>query len=129
MEHTASAKKHMPKNGKTDELLFTDRGTQVTYLWCREIWKIFHALCENRYPEKTTGYCDNNQELWKSKIQGKKVYAPAEAVRLFPEAAFVITISKEAEQAEGQLLELGIEKSRIVCFRPDMDYLLLNTKY
>lgn len=91
--------------------------------------KFFHALCENRYPEKTTGYCDNNQELWKSKIQGKKVYAPAEAVRLFPEAAFVITISKEAEQAEGQLLELGIEKSRIVCFRPDMDYLLLNTKY
>lgn len=91
--------------------------------------KFFHALCEKKYPEKVIAYCDNKQELWENKIQGIEVYAPEEAARVFSDAVFVITISKEKEIVKEQLIAMGVEARNIIEFRPDIDYLLFNAQY
>lgn len=117
------------KIGKLTNCFSKIRESRLLIFGAGRFGKFFHALCENRYSGKTIGYCDNNTELWKSIVQGKEVYSPEEAAKLFPGAVFVITILKEAEQVEEQLLAMGIEEDKIVRFRPDIDYLLLNAEY
>lgn len=91
--------------------------------------KFFHALCENRYPEKVVAYCDNREEMDKTDLQGVTIWNPQKAVKRFPEAVFVISIAKDTERVCKQLLELGVEQEKIVIYKPDYSHLLFNAEY
>lgn len=132
-------------------------GSDVLYVHCKEIYEkkiqtvrecfraaenheivifgvgkygtFFHALGENRYPGKVVAYCDNGLAVQGKTLQGVTVYEPAQAVKRFHEATFVVTMVRDKENARKQLLQLGVEDEKIVEFVPVHDYLLFNMEY
>lgn len=70
--------------------------------------KFFHALMENKRPGAVLAYCDNNEKLWNTKIQGIMVLAPKEAVGNYPNEVYVIANKKNAEELQAQLRAFGI---------------------
>lgn len=68
---------------------------------------------------RATLFCDNNSKLWGTSINGIPVESPSEAVRLYPEATFVVAIWNPSRTETmldrvGQLEALGT--SRVIPF-------------
>ncbi|WP_434752906.1 glycosyltransferase [Paenibacillus amylolyticus] len=58
--------------------------------------------------------CDNNADLWGRDIQGIPIMAPQEAINNFPDADYIITCNKYADEIKNQLLSLNIKESQIL---------------
>lgn len=134
--HKGARELYLYYKGKFDEMIFrlkscleAAKDRPVVVFGAGRYGKFFHALCENRYPQKVVGYCDNKQELWGRIQQGVKIYEPEKAAEQFVDALFVICIIKEGEKVREQLLGMGIPQERIVVYKPDYYYLLFNAEY
>lgn len=88
---------------------------QVIIFCCGKYGKYFHALLESKCPGLVIAYCDNNDELWNTKVQGMRVLSPEMAVKKYPEAVYVVANLGSAQAIKSQLLELGIIDKQI-CF-------------
>lgn len=64
---------------------------------------------------KVTCFCDNSAQNCRE-VYGCKVLLPEEAVRAYPDAAYIISIIKYRAEVLDQLLELGISEKNILHF-------------
>lgn len=113
------------KNASVCGLLAAVKHSPAVVFGCGGAGKFAHALLESRRPGLTAAYCDNNAELWNGRIQGINVFSPGEAVRRYPDAVYVLTGAKGAEDMRRQLCGLGIMEERTVVFRQTPDMMLL----
>lgn len=123
------AKRYSDKNEKVKHCFRDIGGRDIIIFGAGKYGKFFHALSENKCPRKVVAYCDNNEKLVGTSLQGVKIIAPSKAAEIYPEAAFVISVYREAENVYKQLVGLGIGTERIVRYEPDCDSMLLNMKY
>lgn len=64
---------------------------------------------------EVTCFCDNNAQNCRE-VYGCKVFLPEEAVRAYPDANYIISISKYRTEVLKQLLGLGISEEKILHF-------------
>ena len=117
------------KMNRLKECLKSVGDKQIVIFGAGKYGKFFHALCENRYPGKVVAYCDNQEELDGTCLQGVSILEPSKAAKQFTDAVFVISITKDVESVYKQLLNLGLEREQIVIYRPDYSHLLFNIEY
>lgn len=98
---------------------------QMIIFGCGGIGKYFHALLDREKPGQIKAFCDNNNKLWSTYIQGIVVLSPEDAVRQYPDAVYVIANLKSVEAIKRQLQTLGISKEHIYLFQEMTDVLLL----
>lgn len=79
----------------------------IVVFGCSATGRFVHALFENKMQGKVVAFCDNNSALCGSSIQGVKVMEPAEAVKAYPNAAFIITGTRSAEDMKRQLKQIS----------------------
>ena len=86
--------------------------------------KFIHALLVYYGVETIKAYCDNGIECQGKILQGLPIISPADALKQYPDAQFVITSKKHAQEMGAQLLTLGVEKEKVFNYTADMDMLL-----
>ncbi|WP_145152812.1 glycosyltransferase [Paenibacillus xylanexedens] len=91
--------------------------------------KFVHTLLEFNGIERFEAYCDNNSNLWGCSIQGKAVISPEEAVKNFPQAAYVIANQAHHQEIKDQLMSMGINETHIFTYSLEVDMLFLNKAY
>lgn len=90
--------------------------------------KFVHALLVHYGVDTIKAYCDNGAECQGKILQGLPIMSPAEALNQYPDARFVITSKKNAQEMEEQLLALGVEKDKIFKYTAGVDMLLFAGK-
>ena len=90
--------------------------------------KFFHALLENKHPGHSVAVCDNNSELWDTRVQGLTVLSPDKAVSQFPDAVYVIANLKNVDIMKDQLKMLGIVNEKICVYQEAPDMLLFHIR-
>lgn len=85
-------------------------------------------LLEYRKPGCVAGYCDNQSRLWNTKIQGIPVWQPEKAKIAYPDAIYLITSRKYAEEIEKQLHQLEASEKQILVYTAGIDLLLFQKK-
>ena len=60
--------------------------------------------------------CDNGAKVIGKEIEGYKVMAPAEAMKAYPDACFVITPKGYENEILSQLIRLGVKVENILIF-------------
>lgn len=101
---------------------------QAVVFGCGTLGRFVHALLESRLSDTVTAYCDNNAGLWNTQMQGIPVLAPEIAVRRYPDAAYVITSVKGAQDIKRQLYGLGVADRHICIFREAADIMLFRVR-
>lgn len=61
--------------------------------------------------------CDNNKELWGMDIVNERICSFEETCKMFPEAYYVISNTRNNEQIKEQLLSLGIKEADIDIYK------------
>lgn len=64
------------------------------------------------------GFCDNNHALWGEKIGLKEISSPADVIKTHSQSIFVIANKNYADEIRKQLLDYGIDNSKIVYYTP-----------
>lgn len=90
--------------------------------------KFFHALLESKRSGQAVAFCDNNSELWSTRVQGLKVLSPDEAVREFSNAVYVVANLKNVDIIKDQLRMLGIANEKICVYQEAPDILLFHIR-
>lgn len=101
---------------------------QVIIFGCGKIGKFFHNLLESRESGLTVAFCDNNCELWNTKLQGNLILRPEEAVKKYPDAVYVITSKYHADEIMKQLCLFGIGERNILLYIEEVDLRLLKKR-
>lgn len=86
--------------------------------------KFAHALLVYYGVETIKAYCDNGAECQGKFLQGLPIMSPADVLDQYPDARFVITNKKNAQEMEEQLLAFGVRKERIFNYTAGADRLL-----
>lgn len=63
---------------------------------------------------KIIAWCDNNQLLWKSKIEDIEVISPGELVNNFRNATVIISVKEWVLQIYQQLIKMGFTRENIL---------------
>lgn len=116
------------KAAPTHELLNEIGHHQVIIFCCGKYGEFLHALLESKCPGITVAYCDNNDELWDTKVQGMRVLSPEMAVKKYPEAVYVIANLGSAQTIKSQLNGMGIMNQRIYFYHEPENILLFHMK-
>lgn len=74
--------------------------------------KLVKVLEEKGYRKKIVAFCDGNQQIWNKMENGILVISLEEAVRRYPEAAYLIGSCCVRQMAEA-LAEAGISKIHV----------------
>ncbi len=74
-------------------------------------------------------YCDNNSKLWGSYLHGKPIISPEQAVRDYPQAAYIVANKAHGQEIEEQLISMGITDEHIFAYTLGVDTLLLSKAY
>ena len=61
-------------------------------------------------------FTDNDKNLWGTRLDGYMVVPPSEAGRRYPDALFLIANKYHGDEIERQLMEMGIEETKIYRF-------------
>ena len=110
------------------EILKVIDKNQIVIFGCGQYGKFFHAIIENKHLGHAVTYCDNNNEVWGTEIQGMKVLSPDSAVEQYPEAVYIIANLKSAEAIKSQLQGMGITDNHIYIYHGSMNTLLFYMK-
>lgn len=113
---------------KREELLYLQENLQkgqTVLFGCGKLGKFAHALLVYYGVETIKAYCDNGEECQGKTLQGLPIVSPADALKQYPDARFVITSIKNAQEMEAQLIALGVEKEKIIYYTAGTDMLLL----
>lgn len=89
----------------------------------------FYALLESKCPGLAAAYCDNNDGLWDTKVQGIHVLSPELTVKQYPEAVYVIANLGSAQAIKSQLQGMGIIEKQICFFHEPENLLLFHMHY
>ncbi len=100
----------------------------VVIFGCGKWGRFCHILLENNRCKTVLAYCDNNQGLWETAIQGIPVMNPEQAVKRYPEAYYVIANKYSVQELKAQLRSLGVEKERILEYTIGLDMQMLNIR-
>ena len=76
---------------------------------------LYEELMSNDF-QTIVGVCDNDEKLIGSKFNGYEVMRPSDAVKMFPDACFVVTPVQYENEIMLQLSELGQPISKIRIF-------------
>lgn len=98
---------------------------QVIIFGSGKLGKFFHALLESRKSGLALAFCDNNCELWNTKLQGIFILKPEEAVKKYPDAVYVIVSKYHIDEMKEQLCLLGIGERNILQYIEAVDLRLL----
>lgn len=110
-----------PKIEKIRTVLNIIADREIVIFGCGYYGKYMHILLEMHKPGQIQAFCDNNQSIWNTDVQGVHVMAPERAVASYPKAVFVTANLKGGIGIREQLLELGIEEKQICQYQADMD--------
>lgn len=116
-----------PFEEKRKNILYLRQNLQKgrTVLFGSGKWgKFAHALLIYYGVETIKAYCDSGAEYQGKILQGLPIMSPADALNQYPDAGFVITSKKNAQEMEEQLLALGVGKERIFNYTAGTDMLL-----
>ena len=97
---------------------------KVVLFGCGAWGRFLHTLLEYRKPGCVAAYCDNQRQLWNTKVQGISVWQPEQARATYPDAVYIITSQKFKKEIEEQLYRLEIPKERLYFYTAGMDMLL-----
>lgn len=111
----------IPKLEKLAKLLASVGNRKIIIFGAGKCGKYTHILLECHRSGQVYAFCDNNQSLWHTDVQGIEVIAPTEAARTYLDAEYVIANLKGRTEIHQQLLELGIEEEQICHYQPDVD--------
>lgn len=117
-----------PFEQKRKNILFLQENLQKgrTVLFGSGKWgKFAHALLVCYGVETIKAYCDNEAESQGKLLQGLPIMSPTDALNKYPDAQFVITSQRYAQEMESQLLALGVGKEKIFKYTVGMDIQLL----
>ena len=95
---------------------------------CGKLGKFLHALLESREPGLIVAFCDNNSELWNTKLQGTLIMKPEEVVGRYPDAVYIITSARNANDIRCQLINFGITQENIYVSQIELNLLLLQCR-
>lgn len=76
-----------------------------------------YCLLRNNGIQNVVAFCDNNQKKWGSKYLGLTVEAPEEIAAKLPDAYYIITAGRYAEEMVEQLYTYGISGSQMMIYR------------
>jgi len=108
------------------EKLFTFVGNKkVVIFGCGKWGKFLHVLLDAKLPGQTIAYCDNQIELWGTKVQGMTVLSPKEAVSDNTDVVFVIANKNHVDAIRQQLQSFGVEAERMEGYTLGVDLSLL----
>jgi len=105
----------MEKKEQDNDILKQIKGNGVI-LFGTGTWgkKAFRFLDENRI--NIVDVCDNNKNLWGRSFGGLLVESPEESVAHNGNCFFIIANQYSRQEMKKQLLELGIQENRIICY-------------
>lgn len=95
---------------------------------CGKLGKFCCALLKSKYPDSLILFCDNNSELWGTKIQGTKVLSPKAAINGHPNATYIIAMYKHRDSVRQQLEMNKILEEQICEYTMGEDLLLFQWK-
>ncbi len=78
---------------------------------------LYWILTKNHLENKILAFCDNDVKKQGMDHLNKKVLAPEEAIRKYPNAAFIIANARYYNDIRRQLLKLGVSNDRIIIFQ------------
>lgn len=116
------------KAAPTFEMMNAINHHQVIIFCCGRYGKFLHAILESKCPGLAAAYCDNNGELWDTKVQGMRVLSPEMAVKQYPEAVYVIANLGSAQVIRCQLQGMGIMDQHIYFYHEPENILLFHMK-
>ena len=64
--------------------------------------------------EQIVCFVDNNASLWRTQMDGYPILSPTEAVKVYPNALYLVTSRLYAEEMKKQLLQQRVSEDRIV---------------
>lgn len=109
-----------------DHLMKLAENRQIIIFGSGRNGKFLHALIENRRSGLVAAYCDNNSNLWETKIQGVSVLSPNESVRRYENVIYAITNVQSADIMKQQLENLGVADENIEVYREGVSLLLFH---
>lgn len=85
-----------------------------------------HMLMEYKRPGTVKAFCDNQDKLWGTAVQGIPVMSPEEADQRYPKAVYLIAGKKYEAQMRQQLGRLGVDEERMFTYTAGEEMLLFH---
>lgn len=86
-------------------------------MWGRFLTSVLRTYVEN----PVFAYCDSNENLWGTCIEGLSVLSPKEAVQKHSDSLFVIANKNASKEIKENLLNWGVKENMIFIFKHGMD--------
>ncbi|SDM73661.1 glycosyltransferase family 2 protein [Paenibacillus jilunlii] len=102
---------------------------QIVVFGCGLFGDFVSVLLEINGIDKIEACCDNNSDLWGNDLQGKPIIPPEQAVRDYPQAAYIVANKAHRQEIKNQLVSMGIADDHIYAYSLDADTLLLSKAY
>lgn len=103
------------------EVVFKVANRQVIIFGSGLYGRFAHALLASNCSGCVVAYCDNNKELWNTKVQGVPVVAPDDAVMRYPAAMYILSNRRNVEEMELQLKSMGVAEEKICRYEVPID--------
>lgn len=101
-----------------------DIGGEMVIFGCKESGRFLHAIMVQKNSAYHIIFCDNDILVQGRVIQGTEVLTPQAAVAKTPQALFVTTSTKHEKEMTEQLVELGVNRDRIISYTAGANILL-----
>ena len=95
---------------------------------CGKWGRFCHILLENRRRGAVLAYCDNNETIWETRVQGIPVLDPEKAVQKYPKAHYILASKYNARELKCQLKQMGIGDRSISEYTAGLDMQMMNIK-
>ena len=106
-------------------LLNSVKQKKVVIFGAKNSGRFIHLLLESRKSGAVQAYADNDSSLQNKELQGIDVFAPEEAVKIYPSALYVISSNKYADEIKEQLKNLGVGDEQIFIYSAGINFNLL----
>ena len=83
--------------------------------------RFLHMLMEYKRPGAVKAFCDNQEKLWGTAVQGMQVMAPEEANQRYPKKVYLIAGKGYEAQMREQLSQLGVEEESMFTYTAGED--------
>lgn len=102
---------------------------QVVVFGCGILGTFVLPLLELNRIDTIEAYCDNNSDLWGKELQGRPIISPAEVVKCYPKATYLIANKDYSQEIKKQLISMGMAADNIYEYTLGADSTLLSKIY
>lgn len=113
-EHMIGDFRYQLKEGR--EIIEKLRKLNVIIFGCGAWGRFLNRAIRHYNSEAELVLTDNNETFWDTIIDGTKALSPEKAIRMSDSALIVIANKKHAQDIMEQLLELGVNRDRIIIY-------------